>query len=435
MRTLGVLILLAAIATFATLCPAQSPPAPGQPSYKGPPAQEVTTTSAGQVLSVERHNELVAKLAELNKLMPETSIDSPLPTPQQQIAGVAACQFFHSVEPELPQLDDPLKLSLGTMAFKAGFACGDAQTMFAGARIMWEVQKLSGKVDEPTAHAVAWSALFAGKSQAATTALDYLGRATTNKTVSLWAKDMQPVARSSGKTLAGMKLTLLDGASADVATAKGKATLLYFWTPQDTSVDKEIEHLKGLYQKYQTAPLAVYSIYMGREGGAKAISGQYAMPWPQATDGGALRKRFVLGDSPLVVLLSAKGQVVWQGLPMQFETIDWATAFLLRQVQFESGQMPTSAPAAAVEQPEAAAPAAPPAPTQAEKAPDAVQAAGTVGDAPELDDQGQAKLLRDKYLLQVKTGQRMGAKATLKELQEKYPNSVEARSTPPWKSF
>jgi hypothetical protein len=433
MRTLGVLILLAALATLTPFCPAQSLPASGQPSYKGPPAQDVTTTSAGEVLSVERHNELVAKIADFNKLMPETSIDSPPPTPEQQIAGAAACQFFHSVEPELPQLDNLLKLSLGTMAFKAGFACGDAQTMFAGARTMWEVQKLSGKVDEPTAHAVAWSAIFVGNSQAAEKALAYLGQTTTNKTVSLWAKDMQPVARSSGKTLAGMKLTLMDGGSVDMASSKGKAALLYFWTPQDTSAEKEIDHLKGLYQKYQAAPLAMYSVYMGREGGAKAVSGQYAMPWPQAADGGALRKRFVLGESPLVVMLSAKGQVVWQGLPMQFDTIDWTTAFLLRQVQFESGQMPSSAPAAPVEQPPAATPTAPPAP--AEKAPDAMQAAGTVGDAPALDDQGQAKLLRDKFLLQKKSGQYNNAKATLKELQEKYPNSVEARSTPSWKSF
>ena len=427
MRMLGVLVLLAAFATFAPFCPAQSLPASGQPSYQGPPAGEVTTTSAGQVLSVERHNELVAKLAELDKLMPQTSIDSAPPTPEQQIAGAAAGQFFHSVEPELPQLDARLKEALGTIAFKAGFACGDAQTMFAGARTMWEVQQLSGKVDEPTAHAVAWSAIFAGKSQAAEKALAYLGQSTQNKTVGLWAKDMQLVAKSSGKPLAGMKLAMMDGSAVDLATLKGKVVLLYFWTAQDTSVDKEIEHLKSLYQKHQTAPLAMYSIYMGREMAAKAGSPQHDMPWPQAIDRGAARGRFILGESPLVVILSAKGQVVWQGLPMQVETIDWTTAFLLRQVQFENGQMPTTAPAAPAAQPEVAAPAAPPTPAPAEKAPDAMQAAGTVGDQPELDAKADAKRIYDKFLLQKKSGQYMSAKATAKELREKYPDSVWAR--------
>lgn len=427
MRTLGVLIWVAAFATFASLCPAQSPPASGQPSYKGPPAGEVTTTSAAQVLSVERHNELVATLAELDKLMPQTSIDSPPPTPEQQVAGVEACRFYHAIEPELPQLDAPLRMSLGLMAFKAGFACGDAQTMFAGARTMWEVQKLSGKVDETTAHSVAWSAIFAGKSQAAEKSLAYLSQATENKTVSLWAKDMQPVAKSSGKTLSAMKLTLMDGTAVDPASSKGKVTMLYFWTAQDTSADKEIDHLKGLYQKYQAAPLAMYSIYMGREGGAKAASPQYAMPWPQAIDRGNVRGRFILGESPLVVLLSAKGLVVWQGLPMQFETIDWATAFLLREVRFESGQMPATAPAQPAQQPEPPPSAAQATPTQPEKAPSAVQAAGTVGDEPNLTDDADAKRIYDKFLLQKKTGQYMGAKATAKELLDKYPNSVWAR--------
>lgn len=303
------------------------------------PAPATAPASSATPAPADTAAEIAQQAAELIALLPGSSIKDPAPAGQQQAKAMEICEFFKAATKKLPQLklDAEGQTRLGYLGYRAGFAAGNAEVMLEAARLAWDSQK--PKPTDYASYSLAWSGIFAGKSADASEAMLHLINKSTEKPMQDWAKANFAVAKQCEKPLLA-KLELTDGKTTiDTATLRGKAVVLLFWTGRDNSLAKELGDFKQLHDLYKSdAHFALYSFCM--DGNDAANNAKYGVTWPSGFARG-LRGRFT-GEAvqPLTAILSPKGTVIYQGLPISRDTIFWVTQFALRQAARLAGEAP-----------------------------------------------------------------------------------------------
>lgn len=320
---------------------------------------------------------------------------APLPTADQQAQAIGGLDYYWSWQGQ--EMNGLEKYMVGMFGFKVGFIAGDAETACAGARLAWDSEK-GGQHNDVTTYCLTWAGVLANRQPEWTEALKYLSASGGSEGIRGWAGDFQPVAKLSAKPLLA-KFTLANGQTVDTAQMQGKVIVLYFWTQADQSLGQEIAAFRSMVESYRNDP--DFTFYSFNLDGAKDLPAKMNFPWPSGTSSD-LRGRFIQENHPLLAVVSAKGTVIWQGLPVAKDTITWVTAFALRQAAYLQGH---TIPATVATSAPAAAPAADPAQAANESA---------------ADQQYR------QALMQIKAGQRERGKQMLEEVLVKYPRTPAA---------
>jgi len=329
-------------------------------------------------------------------------------TPRQEALAVEGCRLYRRLEKRFEELDPKTRGNLLLLGIRSGSAAGEPEVMFSAAKRYWRSLPVE-KRGEYAAYVLAWAGILAGRPAEAKEALNHLIARPPTPARAAWARGMLPIAEDCAKPVK-LRFQLLDGKHVDLADLRGKAVVLDFWATWSQASLRQREHLRSFYRQrrgdgrfYMVSLSLDATVEQARRGAAKA-----AMTWPQAMDRGA-RGRFRGKGVPHVVVLSARGRVIWQGHPAERTTLAWTTDFARRQGARMAERARSDGPASA---PATAAPAGPRAspPQQA------------VSDARAAEADRKYKVARSYW----KMGLRDRCRAILREIVQKYPRTPAA---------
>ena len=279
--------------------------------------------------------EIDQKMQAMIALLPTTSVKAPPPTLEQRKLSEKGCELYTTASAQLGQLDPQIKLNLSLIGIRSGFGAGDAEVMLSAARLRWEIEKAAGSVSDYAAYVLSWAGIFAGEPKAALQGLQHLARQSEQQGLRSWAKGMGPVAAQAGRPLKHT-FRLMDGKSVSLPALAGKVVILNFWSSHSVAAVREMATLKAIHtQHHKDASFVMLGVSLDRnQADARRRIAQHRMSWPQAMDRG-LRSRFLGVGVPHVVVISAKGYVLWQGHPALKDTLVRTTDFALRQAELE----------------------------------------------------------------------------------------------------